>query len=60
MMKNPEKKELDEHTKEMLEYIKERGKKSPNYKETTNKESTEKNKDKKEENNKVEGKEKKE
>ena len=60
MMKNPEKKELDEHTKEMLEYIKERGKKSPNYKETTNNESTEKNKDKKEENNKAEGKEKKE
>ena len=35
MFKEPEKKELDNATKEMLELIKERGKKSPNYKEPT-------------------------
>ena len=35
MLKPPEKKELDEHTKELLDLIKQKGKKSPNYKETT-------------------------
>ena len=53
MFKQPEAKELDSATKEMLELIKERGKKSPNYKETSQeKEDKEKdktdNKDKKE------------
>ena len=45
MFKQPEAKELDSATKEMLELIKERGKKSPNYKETSQeKEDKDKNK----------------
>ena len=45
MFKQPEAKELDSATKEMLELIKERGKKSPNYKETSKeKEDKDKNK----------------
>ena len=47
MFKEPEKKELDEGTKELLEAIKQRGRKSPNYKEPTeekDKENNEKNK----------------
>ena len=49
MIQNPEKKELDDGTKELLEAIKERGKKSPNYKEPDEKkEEKDKDKDKKE------------
>ena len=51
MVQEQPKKELDDATKEMLELIKQKGKKSPNYKETTNenkKEEEEKNKDGKE------------
>ena len=49
MIQNPEKKELDDGTKELLEAIKERGKKSPNYKEPDKKkEEKDKDKDKKE------------
>ena len=49
MIKTPEKKEIDEATKEMLEAIKERGKKSPNYKEPEKeKENKDKDKDKNE------------
>ena len=46
MFKQPEAKELDSATKEMLELSKERGKKSPNYKETSQ-EKEDKEKDKK-------------
>ena len=35
MLNPPAKKELDENTKELLDLIKQKGKKSPNYKETT-------------------------
>ena len=48
MVQEQPKKELDDATKEMLELIKQKGKKSPNYKETTNenkKEEEDKNKD---------------
>ena len=49
MIQNPEKKELDDGTKELLEAIKERGKKSPNYKEPEEKkEEKVEDKDKKE------------
>ena len=61
MMKEPEKKELNEADKEMLELIKQKGKKSPNYKEPTKEEKEEKEKDKETKENKiVEEKEKKE
>ena len=53
MFKQPEAKELDSATKEMLELIKERGKKSPNYKETSQ-EKEDKEKDKKDNKDKKE------
>ena len=53
MFKQPEAKELDSATKEMLELIKERGKKSPNYKETSQ-EKEDKDKNKKDDKDKKE------
>lgn len=57
MFQTENKKELDEGTKEILEAIKEKGKKSPNYKET-DKEKEDKDKEKKEEKEKKDNKEK--
>jgi len=59
MIQNPEKKELDDGTKELLEAIKERGKKSPNYKEPEEKkEEKVEDKDKKENKDNKDNKEK--
>ena len=52
MFQKPEKKELDEGTKELLEAIKARGKNSPNYKETKEDKEKEKEKEKEEKDNK--------
>jgi hypothetical protein len=52
MFKEPEKKELDEGTKELLEAIKQRGRKSPNYKEPTEEKDKENNEKKNDEGNK--------
>ena len=70
MVKKPQKKEVDEGTKEMLELIKQRGKNSPNYKEPekdkekkdekTEEKKEEKTEDKKEEKTEEKKEEKKE
>ena len=51
-LKSQKKKELDEGTKELLEAIKQRGRKSPNYKEPTEEKDKENNEKKNDEGNK--------